>query len=170
MKAYVGTTADGVAVSYVDKKRWFWLLSVLFPLQPFIAITLHYKTGVEAWFLLPFLINYVLHPIIDWLIGEDTNNPPEEVVMQLDQDLYYRRLTYAIVPLHFVSLIGSAWYATTAALSWWAFLLLSAFAGFAAGLAINTAHELGHKNSKIEKLLAKIALAIPAPMAIILLR
>jgi len=162
MKAYVGTTADGVAVSYVDKKRWFWLLSVLFPLQPFIAITLHYKTGVEAWFLLPFLINYVLHPIIDWLIGEDTNNPPEEVVMQLDQDLYYRRLTYAIVPLHFVSLIGSVWYATTAALSWWAFLLLSAFAGFAAGLAINTAHELGHKNSKIEKLLAKIALAVPA--------
>ena len=161
MKAYLGTTVDGVAVSYVDKKRWFWLLSVLFPLQPFMAITLHYKTGVEAWFLLPFLINFVLYPIIDWLIGEDTNNPPEEVVMQLDQDHYYRRLTYAIVPLHFVSLTGSVWYATAATLSWWAFLLLATFAGFTAGLAINTAHELGHKNSKIEKLLAKIALAVP---------
>lgn len=30
------------------------------------------------------------------------------------------------------------------------------------GLAINTGHELGHKNSKLEKLLAKIVLAVPA--------
>jgi len=162
MKTYVGTTADGVAVAYVDRKRWFWMLSVLFPLQPFLAITLHYRTGVEAWFLLPFLINYVLYPIVDWLIGDDTNNPPEEVVMQLEQDLYYRRLTYAIIPLHFASLAGCIWYATTAALSGWAFLLLAAFAGLTAGLAINTAHELGHKNSRLEKLLARIALAVPA--------
>jgi alkane 1-monooxygenase len=35
-------------------------------------------------------------------------------------------------------------------------------AGLTSGLAINTAHELGHKNSRIEKWLAKIALAVPA--------
>jgi alkane 1-monooxygenase len=162
MKVYTGTTASGEAIAYVDKKRWLWLLSVTFPLQPFIAIGLHYKTGNEAWFLLPFFIDYVLSPIADWLIGEDTNNPPEEVVMQLDQDVYYRRLTYAVVPMHFVSLIGGIWYATTQSLSWWAFFLLAAFVGLAAGLAINTAHELGHKNSKFEKLLAKITLAVPA--------
>lgn len=162
MKAYTGKTADGETISYVDKKRWFWLLSVTFPLQPFIAIGLHYKTGVEAWFLLPFVINYVLWPVVDWLVGEDSNNPPEELVMQLDQDLYYRRLTYAVVPLHFVTLVASIWYATTTPMSWWAFLLLSIFVGFTAGLAINTAHELGHKNSKLEKLLAKITLAVPA--------
>ncbi len=162
MKAYTGITADGEAISYIDRKRWFWLLSVVFPLQPFIAIGLHIRTGNEAWFLLPFLINYVISPVLDWLIGEDTNNPPEEVVMQLDQDPYYRRLTYAIVPLHFASLVGGVWYATTTPLSWWAFLLLALFVGFTSGLAINTAHELGHKNSKLEKLLAKIVLAVPA--------
>jgi len=162
MKGYTGVSADGQAIHYVDKKRWFWMLSVLYPLQPFVAIGLHANTGVESWFLLPFVFNYVLAPLLDWVLGEDSNNPPEEVVMQLDQDRYYRRLTYAVVPLHFIALIGSIAYAATAALSWWAFLLLAAFTGLVAGLAINTAHELGHKNSKIEKQLAKIALAVPA--------
>ncbi len=162
MKGYTGVLADGQAVHYVDKKRWLWLLSVVYPLQPFISIGLHAKTGVEAWFLLPFFGNYVIAPLLDWLLGEDSNNPPEEVVMQLDQDRYYRYLTYAIVPLHFVSLIGGIWYATTQALSWWAFLLVAGFTGLVAGLAINTAHELGHKNSRFEKQLAKVALAVPA--------
>ena len=162
MKGYTGVLANGQAVHYVDKKRWFWLLSVIYPLQPFIIIGLHAKTGSELWFILPFLSNYIIAPFLDWLIGEDTNNPPEEVVMQLDQDKYYRRLTYLIVPMHFMSLIVSVWYATTQPLSWWAFLLLAAFAGLVGGFGINSAHELGHKNSKLEKQLAKIALAVPA--------
>ena len=39
---------------------------------------------------------------------------------------------------------------------------LAAVAGMASGLAINTGHELGHKNSFLEKTLAKIVLAVPA--------
>jgi alkane 1-monooxygenase len=162
MKVYTGMSAAGEEIRYVDKKRRLWILSVVYPLQPFLAIALHAKTGNEAWFILPFLLNYLLAPMLDWIIGEDSNNPPEEVVMQLDQDPYYRQLTFAVIPLHFISLIGATWYATTQTLSWWAFALLAAFAGLVAGLAINTAHELGHKNSKLEKLLAKIALAVPA--------
>ncbi|MCH7829850.1 MAG: alkane 1-monooxygenase [Proteobacteria bacterium] len=162
MKAYTGALRDGRAIHYVDKKRWLWLLSVFYPLQPFIAIWLHARTGNEAWIVLPFLSNYLIAPIIDWAIGEDRNNPPEEVVMQLDRDPYYRRLTYAAVPLHFITLIFAVWYAATQPMSWWAFVVLAAFTGLTAGLAINTAHELGHKNSKLEKLLAKIVLAVPA--------
>lgn len=160
MKGYTGVLDNGEAIHYVDRKRWLWLFSVIYPLQPFIAVWLHYRSGNELWFLLPLFVNYIVAPVLDWAIGEDTNNPPEEVVMQLDQDRYYRRLTYLVVPLHFVTLLGSAWYALTQPLSWWAFVLLSIVAGVTAGLAINTAHELGHKNSKPEKLLAKIALAV----------
>ena len=162
MTGYTGVNSDGEAIHYVDRKRWFWLLSVAYPLQPFIAIWLHWRTGNEAWFLLPFFANYVVAPLIDWAIGEDTNNPPEEVVMQLEQDPHYRRLTYIVVPVHFLTLIVSAWYAATQSLSWWAFILLAAVAGMTAGLAINTGHELGHKNSRFEKLLARIVLAVPA--------
>jgi alkane 1-monooxygenase len=60
-----------------------------------------------------------------------------------------------------VALIGAAVYAGTQSLSWWAFVLLAVHAGMVGGLAINTAHELGHKNSRIEKWLAKLALAVP---------
>lgn len=162
MKGYTGVLANGEAIHYVDRKRWLWLLSVTYPLQPFIAVWLHFETGNELWLLLPLVTNYMIAPIIDWAIGEDRNNPPEEVVMQLDQDPYYRRLTFIVVPVHFVTLIGLAAYATTQPLSWWAFTILAAVAGMTAGLAINTGHELGHKNSKSEKFLAKVVLAVAA--------
>ncbi len=162
MKGYTGVSADGKAIHYVDRKRWFWLLSVAYPLQAFIPIWLHASTGNELWFFLPLLTNYVVAPLLDWLIGEDTNNPPEEVVMQLDRDTYYRRLTYIVVPLHYVTFLGCATYALTQSLSWWAFFMLALVAGMMAGLAINTGHELGHKNSRLEKILAKLALAVPA--------
>ena len=162
MKGYTGVSANGEAIHYVDRKRWFWLLSVAYPLQALVPVGLHASTGNELWFLLPFLINYLLAPALDWLIGEDTNNPPEEVIMQLDQDAFYRRLTYIVVPLHFIVLFGCAAYALTQPLSAWAFVLLAAFAGLTAGFAINTGHELGHKNSKLEKTLSKIVLAVPA--------
>jgi alkane 1-monooxygenase len=162
MKGFTGTLPNGEAIHYVDRKRWLWSLSVVYPLQPFLGIGLHASTGNELWLLLPLLLNYGIAPLIDVIFGEDRNNPPAEVLMQLDQDRYYRYLTYIVVPLHFVTLFGAAWYAGTHDLSAWAVLALAAIAGMTAGLAINTAHELGHKNSKLERLLAKIALAVPA--------
>ncbi|MGI9262177.1 MAG: alkane 1-monooxygenase, partial [Woeseiaceae bacterium] len=78
-----------------------------------------------------------------------------------DRDPFYRLLTYTVVPLHFVALIGSAWWAGTQSLSLWAFAGLAAVAGITSGLAINTGHELGHKKSKFERTLAKIVLAVP---------
>jgi alkane 1-monooxygenase len=162
MTGYTGTLPNGEAIHYVDRKRRFWALSVLYPLQPFVGIALHAITGNELWLLLPFLLNYVIAPVIDMMLGEDENNPPEEIVMQLDRDPYYRRLTFIVVPLHFVTLLGTAWYAGTQDLGAGAFVALAIVAGMTAGLAINTGHELGHKNSRLEKLLAKIVLAVPA--------
>jgi alkane 1-monooxygenase len=162
MKGYTGTLASGEAIHYVHRKRWLWSMSVLYPLQPFLGILLPEMSGNELWLLLPILLNYGIAPFIDMLFGEDRNNPPEEVVMQLDQDPYYRRLTYIVVPLHFITLLGTATYAATQDLSGWAVLGLAVVAGMTAGLAINTGHELGHKNSRLEKLLAKLVLAVPA--------
>lgn len=162
MKAYSATLSSGKAILYTDRKRWLWILAVIYPLQPLLGMWLHFMTDNQLWLLLPLLLNYGIAPIIDWLVGEDRNNPPEEVVIQLNGDIYYRRLSYAVVPLHYVSMIGVAWYIGTQDLSWWAVLGLAAVAGIAAGLAINTGHELGHKNSFVEKTLAKIVLAVPA--------
>ena len=161
MKGYTAIQPDGEAIYYADRKRWLWIFSVLYPLQPFIGMWLHSVTGAQGWLLLPLFLGYVAIPVADWLQGEDTNNPPEEVILQLDRDRFYRVLTYIVVPLHFVSLIGSAWWAGTQRLDWWAFLGLAAVAGITSGLGINTGHELGHKKSKLERTLAKIVLAVP---------
>ncbi|MDX1481722.1 MAG: alkane 1-monooxygenase [Woeseiaceae bacterium] len=162
MKSYTATASDGRAIDFVDRKRGLWLLSVLFPLQPFPGIFLHASTGNEAWLLLPFITSFVLMPLLDALIGEDRNNPPEAVVPRLNADPYYLRLLRLVVPLHFVALIGTAWWAGSQDLSIWAFVGLAAVAGMTSGLGINTGHELGHKTSRTDRWLARIVLAVPA--------
>ena len=102
------------------------------------------------------LCGYIVMPILDWLIGSDTNNPPEEIMPQLDADLCYRWLTYATVPLHFVVLIIMCYVVASHPLSLWVIFACAIVAGGYSGLGINTAHELGHKNTSIEKPLDKI--------------
>ena len=86
MKGYTGTLESGEAIVYVDRKRPFWLMSVLYPLIPFLGIWLHVSTGQQAWLLFPLAINYIGGPIIDWLVGEDRNNPPDAVIPKLEHD------------------------------------------------------------------------------------
>jgi alkane 1-monooxygenase len=150
------------AVEYNDHKRWAWALSVVYPLLPFLGMAAHHSSGWQIALALPLLISYGLMPLLDALIGEDENNPPEAVVEQLEQDRYYRWLTWATVPLHFIALIGCAWWVGTQDLSWWAVLLMGYIAGTDSGLGINTGHELGHKHNRIEQWLARLVLAVPA--------
>jgi alkane 1-monooxygenase len=161
-KTLTATTDDGRTLRYCDGKRWAWALSVAWPLLPFLGLAAHALTGMEIALGLPLLISYGLLPLLDALIGEDRNNPPEAVVPQLDADRYYRWLTWATVPLHFIALIGCAWWAGTHALSWWALALLAYTAGADAGLGLNTEHELGHKHNPFEQWLARLVLAVPA--------
>ena len=162
MTTYSTSLADGTRVEYRDRKRYLWLVSVLLPLEPLVGIALHAATAIEWLLAAPLIATFTVGPILDWLVGEDRNNPPEAIIMQLDRDRYYRYLTYAVVPLHFIALIGSAAYVAFAGLGPLGAGLLALQAGAAGGLAINTGHELGHKNSRLEKRLSKLVLAIPA--------
>lgn len=159
---YVATDPQLGRIEYRDRKRWMWLLSVVFPLVPFLGLAAHAATGREIALGLPLLISYGLMPLLDYLIGEDENNPPEIVVAQLEEDRYYRWLTWLAVPLHFVALIGLAWWVGTHDLSWWAVLMVAFIAGTDSGLGLNTGHELGHKHNPLEQWLARLVLAVPA--------
>ena len=59
MKGYTAALETGEAIYYVDRKRWLWSMSVLYPLQPFIGIWLHSVTGNEGWLLFRIL-SYML--------------------------------------------------------------------------------------------------------------
>jgi alkane 1-monooxygenase len=148
-------------VTYRDRKRSWWLLSVVYPLIPFVGLAAHALTGDPLGLALPLLIFYGLMPLLDVLVGEDHDNPPEAVVPQLEADPYYRWLTWLTVPLHFVALVGCAWWVGTQALPPWAVVVCGYVAGAASGLGINTGHELGHKRGALEQWLTRLVLAVP---------
>ena len=161
-RTYTATLPDGRTVSYRDRKRAWWALSVVFTLLPFGGMALHQATGWQISLALPLVISYGLMPLLDAWLGEDENNPPEAVVPQLEEDRWYRWLTWVTVPMHYVALIGCAWWAGTRHLDWWALVLLAYVVGADSGLGLNTAHELGHKHNRLEQWLARLALAVPA--------
>ncbi|HMB60783.1 MAG TPA: alkane 1-monooxygenase [Xanthomonadales bacterium] len=161
MRIYSITDPETGRIQYSDGKRYFWALSVLLPLFPLLGICLYTLDGSLWWFGLPLLFSYVMIPLLDWALGTDTNNPPEEIVPLLEEDRYYRVLTWITVPMHFVTLIVVAWFAATQDLPFWAVMLLAFMTGVYSGLGINTAHEMGHKKTRLEQVLARIALAVP---------
>lgn len=150
------------SMAYRDRKRPWWLLSMVFPLIPLTGVAAHAATGREIALALPLVISYALMPLLDALLGEDESNPPESEVPALQADRYYRWLTWAAVPLHFVALIGCATWAGTQALSVGGLLLIAYGAGLGSGLGLNTGHELGHKHNRVEQWLARLVLAVPA--------
>jgi len=147
-------------IEYRDKKRYLWAASLLWALLPMILM-LVYTRYPNPWLLIsPLLIGFGLVPIFDYLIGEDRTNPPEEIVPLLDADPYYRRLLAASIPVHFLVVIFGAWFLANYSLSWGFFIGFSIMMGIYSGLSINTAHEIGHKNTKQERLLSRFALAV----------
>lgn len=149
-------------IVYHDKKRFLWLFSLIWPWVPIIAVYLYFVTDSQWALVSPLAVGFVLVPIFDVLFGSDKTNPPEEVVPQLDEDQYYRYLTFLAIPLHFLGLGVAIWFVGNYQMDPLFYIGFSVVAGIYGGLCLNTAHEIGHKNTKLDKLLARIVLAIPA--------
>lgn len=150
-------------IEYTDGKRRLWTASIALPLAALSGIALYFLLGKAEWALVtPLLFIYAIVPALDYLLGTDENNPPEELVPQLEGDSYYRALPMLTVPLHFVVLFSIAWFVGTEPLSLWSFIAVTLTAGIYSGLGINTAHELGHKKSQLERWLARIVLSVSA--------
>jgi len=155
--AFVAQRADGETIRYVDGKRYLWLASLTAPVVPMVGVLLFFATNgnpLTAWF--PLLYTFVLVPLLDHVFGEDTHNPPEEVVPLMAQDNYYRWLLYVGIVLLFIDFFGVAWFIGTHPLPWWAYLALTLGTGFGSADAILIGHELGHKASRADRTAAQI--------------
>ncbi len=152
--------ADDAADRYVDRKRYLWMLSVVWPAAPLIGLYLVSLTGWGVFYAFTLVVWYGVIPALDVMFGNDPNNPPEAAVARLEADRYYRILTYLTVPVHYASLIVSAWWVATQPMAWWEVVMLALSLGIVNGLALNTGHELGHKKAAFERWMAKIVLAV----------
>jgi alkane 1-monooxygenase len=142
-----------------DGKRSLWLLGLLVPTLPFMAWGLVGLTGLHVfWWWGPFFV-FVILPILDTVVGTDRANPPEDAVPRLERDRYYRWCTYLYLPLQYVALLVACWLWVHGSLGLIDRIGLAVTIGVVSGVAINTAHELGHKKDEFERWLAKVALA-----------
>jgi alkane 1-monooxygenase len=145
----------------MEIKRPFWLLSLLWPLVLPLALYLADATGSGFWYWLVPVEMYVLLPILDELIGDARFDANEVERQRLENDNYFRVLTILTVPLHLFAMLLASWYVSVTSLHWYDTLGILLSLGLNNALAINTAHELGHKNTQMEKWLAKFLLALP---------
>lgn len=145
-----------------DRKRYVWLLGIVIPILVPASWAAVLLTGSGLfWWSGPALM-LVIIPVLDYLVGPDSENPPDSVLHYLEQDRYYRWATYLYLPAQYMSLVLACWL--------WAGgggvtltppdkvgLMLTV--GGIGGIAINTAHELGHQRARAERWLSKVALA-----------
>lgn len=147
------------SAAWTDPKRYAWLLGLVVPLLPFIAWALVELTGLGFfWFWGPVLV-FVIFPLADLLVGVDAENPPDSIIKWLEQDRYYRWCTYVFIPVQYAGLLFACWLWAHGGLSVVDSVGLALTMGMVSGIAINTAHELGHKRADLEKWLSKVALA-----------
>ncbi|MDP3890476.1 fatty acid desaturase [Nocardioides sp.] len=154
-----GTVPEGSTEQWKDKKRYLWLIGLVVPSLAFVAAGLWWLTGWTAWFWIGPVVILVIVPMIDLLVGLDRSNPPDDVIDQLENDKYYRWITYLFLPIQYAGFVGAFWLMTTFDLSTVAKVGLAISIGCIGGIGINTAHELGHKKESHERWLSKIALA-----------
>lgn len=157
---FVSQTKNGDTIEYKDSKRWLWFLSVVSPSVPLIAAIALYLTANPLWSLLPVGFYFFVVPVLDWAFGEDTNNPPEEVVEKMSADNFYRVLLFLSIPVFYASFLAALYVAIQQTTPLWAYIALAVGAGVSSGSGITVGHELGHKLNRWDQLGAKIILAL----------
>lgn len=153
------TPTPSSAAPWTDRKYLLWLASPFLPLLGFLSLLAGFLLKQPAIYWLMPVFFYAVLPLMDWLVGTDINNPPESAVAQLEANRYYRAIVYAYIPAQYATTIMAVWLATSGDISAASIVALVITAGLINGVAINTAHELGHKRADLEKWLAKITLA-----------
>lgn len=159
MQANSAVASNQQSNTWVDGKRYLWLMGLIIPVFPFFSLGLSQFTssGLVWWFTPVFV--YVAIPLMDRLFGGDPHNPPESAVADLENDRYYRYCVYAFIPLQFITLFWSMSMLTSGALGWVGSIGLLISVGMVSAVAFNTAHELGHKHEGLDRWLSKISLA-----------
>ena len=107
-KTYILDHPQKGLILCTDKKRYWWMLSLFMPVFPLLGIWLYFNFGQE------------------WLLA----------VPQLENDHFYRWLTWATVPMHFLVLIVFAVFVGTQDLSMISVVVMDITAGSYSGLGL----------------------------------
>lgn len=150
---------DTSASGWSDGKRYLWLLGAVTITLPILSAQLALSTGLHVFWWFGPLFAFGVIPVLDTLIGDDRDNPPEAAVPHLERERYYRYIVYLATLVEYIAFFTCVWIVGTHALAWYDYVGFALSLGAATGISINTAHELGHKTNRFERWLAKVTLA-----------
>jgi alkane 1-monooxygenase len=154
LKSIAAIAENGQEISYHDGKRWLYLWSLFFPALPLISAGLYF-TPIGIWAtLIPLVFLYILVPLIDAIMGEDTHNPPEEIVQQLASGSHYSWMVRSAVPIVWLSFFALFALIGTQDLPIWSVAALILGGASISGNCLTVGHELGHKQNKLDRRLA----------------
>jgi len=152
-------TDNTAPVDWTDSKKWLWLLGPLLPMLCLLSLLIGYFYDVHLLYWLSPVIGTVIVPVLDFIVGTNKNNPPEEAMEELEASQFYRFILYAFLPSQFAVTIFGVFVAVADSTSGLDYIGLVITLGMVNGLGVNTAHELGHKKVSLDKWLSKVALA-----------
>ena len=160
MNAITKLTAE--APKFKDKKRKLWMLGLVIPNIANVAL-LGYQFGPKKTKKLfaaagPLVLHGLI-PVLDKYIGQDTENPPEEAIAELEADPYYAKIVNLYIPLQYIANIYGNYIASKESTPTSDRILIGLTLGVVNGVAINTAHELSHKSGKLQHYLSHLCLA-----------
>lgn len=132
--------------------KYFWAYSL-----PLVAIFGIYFHGLGMYFAV--LYAFVIIPLLEMMLPVDTGNYDEATIKQRLQNRLFDILLYLNVPIVYGILIYSLRLLTTSSLSVFELVGMTISLGIVLGAnGINVAHELGHRNTLMERMLGKLLL------------
>lgn len=108
----------------------------------------------------PFLVYWVVVPVLDMLIGRSARPSSDEEMRRLETNPFFRFVLHAWVPLQ-LGLIGwGAWLVGSGGVTGADAVLFTLAVGLATGgVGITIAHELGHERPALDRFLSRVLLA-----------
>lgn len=143
----------------IDSKKYLWLAGLWVLATPIVAISLTHLTSIKLFLWYGPLNIFLFGPLLEFIMETDSSNPSEEEINKMSQDPYYIQLLYFSVFTLFISFFYTVYYISNHSLDWVSMTALACSTGGAMGVAINLAHELGHKSKAIPRWMAKLTLA-----------
>lgn len=143
-------------------KKYSYLIAVIPLAFPLLLLEAGKATGWVNFFAwgVPIFV-YGVIPILDMILGKDAMNPDEEAdTPRMNQERFYKVITLAWVPAYAALLVwcmtvlASGQFSVVGAIGWVVSM------GIIGGLGINVAHELIHKDGKLEPMAGGLLLSL----------
>lgn len=113
----------------------------------------------DWWNFLTVGFAFIVIPLLDLIVGLDPQNVEEASVSEVSEAFYYRFVTYIWTFVQVGVVIWGAYtFATAHWNGWIAYGFLLSMATVTGGIGITVAHELGHRQSRLEQFYAQMIL------------